>query len=473
MKKCSVKALAKIISAAALNNAAADVTGVSTDTRTIQPGDCFFALHGDTFNGHDYLAAAFTKGAACAVVSGNFPQDESNRPLLLKVDDTLKALSDFARHYRKSIDAKVVAITGSVGKTTTRQIIYHVLSSRFRCHQSPKNFNNHIGLPLTLLTADEQHEIIVAEIGADGPGQISHLAQIAQPDIAVVTNVHPAHLSGFGTVENIAREKLSIRRGLQTDENLIINADSQPLIKAGREKSAQFKTFSISGDADYRAQNITNDAFATTFAIDATQITLPLPGPGGVENALAAWAVADRLGLSIDDFANALKSLPQIPMRAELLQIGTITVLNDCYNANPASMKNALDILANIAAAENRRPVFICGHMAELGDQTKQLHIELGRHIAQAKVKCLIAVGELAATAAHAAKQAAAHDLKIECFDDTDSACNCLQKIIKDNDVILVKGSRVAALERTVEKLKEIFSQSHEQTADSELLNTR
>jgi UDP-N-acetylmuramoyl-tripeptide--D-alanyl-D-alanine ligase len=456
-------------------------TGVSTDSRTTKTGDCFFAIAGDNFDGHNYISDVFAKGAVCAVVDRDI---DSGGNCLLRVSDTIKALGDFAAEYRRMMNFKVVAITGSVGKTTARQIVHHVLSQHYRLFQAPKNFNNNIGLPLTLLGAGPDHQIVVTELGTNHPGEIAYLTGIAQPNIAVVTNVYPAHLEGFGNLQVIMKEKLSIAEGLLDGGILIINADlvkglnnyqlpitnhqiltfgksacperpvvSEPVLSAieGVEPSR--------GDAsDFHAQNISFDGTGSRFTIDGVEIYLPLPGPGNIENALAAWAVCSQFGITIDDFAQAVKTLSAVPMRAEVLQIGTLTVLNDCYNANPASMKNALDILANLVLKEKRRAVFICGDMAELGRQTQDLHAELGAAVAHAKVRLLLTVGKSAKIVADSAKNAAKYDLQTKSFTDILSACNNLKKFIKDYDIVLVKGSRVDKLELTVEKLRELFS---------------
>ena len=372
----------------------------------------------------------------------------------MRVSDTIKALGDFAAEYRRMMNFKVVAITGSVGKTTVRQIAHHVLSQHYRVFQSPKNFNNQIGLPLSLLGADQEHQIVVVELGTNHPGEIAYLTGIAQPNIAVVTNVYPAHLEGFGDVNVIAKEKLSISQGLPTDGVLIINS----AITLPTGLSAKIMTFGKSGSSDYQARNITPNGIGSRFIIDGAEVYLPLAGPGNIENALAAWAVCSQLGITIDDFAQAVKTLSAVPMRAELLQIGTLTVLNDCYNANPASMKNALDILANLVLKEKRRAVFICGDMAELGRQTQDLHAELGAAVAHAKVRLLLTVGKSAKIVADSAKNAAKYDLQTKSFTDILSACNNLKKFIKDYDIVLVKGSRVDKLEMAVEKLKELFA---------------
>lgn len=455
MKEFSIKDLARIIKAGT-GGIAGSIIGVSTDSRTIKPGNCFFAVVGDNFDGHNYVEQAIAKGAVCAVVS----KDVGGAPIL-KVADTVKALGDFARHYRQQAGYKVVAVTGSVGKTTTRQIAYHVLSQHFHVSQAQKNFNNQIGLPLTLLDADEQTQIVVAELGTNYPGEIEYLTRIALPDVAVITSVCSAHLEGFGGLQTIIEEKLSISEGMQSDGILLINGDFDRLVsvcKAKGGKPDRLFTFGKSDSCDIQARNINNTGLGSSFTIDATQVNLPLPGWGNVDNALAAWAVCSQFGLSVEDFAKAVKTQPAVSMRAELLQIGTLTVLNDCYNANPASMRNALDILTNLDSSKKRRLVFICGDMAELGSQTENLHAELGACIAGAGVKLVIAVGKFAEIAAVSAKRSAEYDLNIKCVGDTLSACNNLKDYIKDYDIILVKGSRTAKLEMAVERLKQLFS---------------
>ncbi len=448
-------------------------TGVSTDSRTVKTGECFFAIAGENFDGHDYVCDAFANGAVCAVVSRD---EKFTGDCILRVKDTIKALGDLAREYRRRMNFKVAAITGSVGKTTTRQIVHQVLSQHFGVHQSPKNFNNNIGLPLTLLGAEEDDEIIIAELGSNYPGEIAYLTGIAQPDIAVVTNVYPSHLSGFGDLETITEEKLSISEGLRQGGVFIINGDFERLLEGSRGKGVAFTTFGRSKDCDIRGEDIVCGGSESRFTIEGTEITLPLAGGGNVENALAAWAVCSRFGISIDDFAQDIRGLGDyagIAMRAQLMEIGTLTVLNDCYNANPASMQNALEILVNLKEGEKRRRVFICGDMAELGRQSEELHNELGKRIAEAKVQLVLAVGESATIAAERAKSTAEYNLQTKCFKDTLSACNNLKEFIKDYDVILVKGSRASKLEQVIEKLKELFSRMEAGSAKVEPRETR
>ena len=450
MKKFSIENLARILNAELIENSGDSITGVSIDSRTAGGGDCFFAIVGENFDGHNYIAEALAGGAVCAVASKNIRCGDY---CLLKVNDTVEALGLLASEYRRQADFKVVAITGSVGKTTTRRITYHVLSQHFRTFEAPKNFNNYIGLPLSLLEAEPKNQIVIVELGSNNPGEIAYLSRIARPDIAVVTNVHPVHLAGFGSIETIVKEKLSISQGLRDGGKLLINADYEELVNACTAAGTEFISFGKSDICE-----ISSNSFGSTFVIDGTEVDLPLPGPGNIENALAAWAICRLFGLSADDFAAAVRSLPNISMRAELLRIGHLTVLNDCYNANPASMKNALDILANLGSKQKGRLVFICGQMAELGGQTEQMHASLGVLAAQTKVQLLLAVGDSAKITAESAKENAEYDLQTECFENTLLACNKLAEFIKDSDIILIKGSRVAKLEMVVEKLKEIFS---------------
>jgi UDP-N-acetylmuramoyl-tripeptide--D-alanyl-D-alanine ligase len=457
MKSLPLSVLAQILASGPTEGFDIGITGVSTDTRTIKKGDCFFAIAGENFDGHTYVHEAFAKGAACAVVQRPVEVAGASEKPVLKVRDTIQALGDLAREYRRMNSFKVIAITGSVGKTTTRQIVHHVLSQHFRVHQASKSFNNNIGLPLTLLAAEPRTEIVVAELGANHPGEIAYLTRIAQPNVALVTNAHPAHLEGFGDLATIIREKLSIAEGLAEAGVLLVNGDIEPLVAACRSKGRAFCTFGKSADVNYRAKHIMCEALRSTFTIAGTQVRLPLPGPGNVENTLAAWAVCDQFGVTSDAFAKALETLSGVSMRAETLRIGSLTVLNDCYNANPASMKNALAILHNLragdAANRTRRLVFICGEMAELGPQTQALHAELGRAVAEAGVDLLVTVGTPPQTTARIAKETARHNLQTRSFDNTLSICNHMQEFVAKDDIILVKGSRTARLERVVEQL--------------------
>jgi len=458
MKAHTIDKLARIIDAR-VPRPGGKITAVSTDSRSISKGDCFFAIPGPNFDGHSFIAQALAKGAVCAVVNRGIELPDTDEKYLLRVDDTVRALGGLAAHYRTECGFKVIAITGSVGKTTTRHIITHVLSSRCRVFQAPKSFNNQIGLPLTLLTARPEDEFVVAELGANRPGEIAYLSRIAQPDLAVITSICPAHLEGFGDLDTIIREKLSIAEGLSSNARLLINGDHQNLIAAARRQDLKFTTFGFSDDCDIHPAKTDWNHQSSQFTIGPVTINVPLGGRGNLENALAAWAACSKFGFTAEQFAVAVRNLPPVPMRAEVKHLGTVTVIDDCYNANPASMKNALDILSRSAAAEKQRAVFICGDMAELGKDSENLHALLGRNIAAAGVELVIAVGPLAAVAASTAQQLAHYGLLVETFPDADSAADNMHKFIKDYDIVLVKGSRNVALEKVVQKLQLLFAE--------------
>lgn len=426
--------------------------GISTDSRTTQPGDCFFALTGQQ-DGHQYVAKAFERGAVCAVVSRPCPGMEADLPLL-KVLDTLQALGHCAQAYRRQGQFRVVGITGSVGKTSTRWITAHCLQSKYSVHQSPKNFNNYIGLPMTLLTAEAEHEIIVAEMGSNAFGEIADLTHIAEPDAAVVTNVYAAHLEGFGSVETILREKLSIGQGLAASRGpLFVNADIPDLADLACMEYASPVLYGLNAYCDISATDVTYSPNSSSCTIQGTTIDIPLPGPGNVYNTLAAWCVCRHFGMTLDEFANAVKSLPPVAMRGETLILDQLTLICDCYNANPASMKNALAIL-DAQAKPDQRCVFVVGDMAELGSESEALHQDLGEQMVGSQVDLAIAVGPLSEIAVRTAQAKTNNRLQIACFKDTMSACTALPDLIQAQDLILIKGSRSAGLEQAVDVLK-------------------
>ncbi len=456
MTPTSLRQLARWLNARDLPDTQKDslCLGVSTDSRTTQPGDCFFALTGEQ-DGHQYVAKAFNCGAVSAVVSRTCPGVDPTNVPLLKVPDTLQALGRCAQAYRRQGNYKVVAITGSVGKTSTRWITAHCLRTKYQVHQSPKNFNNYIGLPMTLLTAQETDEVIVAEMGSNAPGEIADLSHIAEPDVAVVTNTHAAHLEGFGCLEAIMREKLSIGQGLRPSGPLFVNADIQALADLACEQYACPVMFGQNAYCDIPVQNVRYLAHGSKATLQNHDLEIPLPGPGNVVNTVAAWAVCRYLGVSIEAFAAAIKTLPAIPMRGETLMLDALTVISDCYNANPASMKNALAILS-IQAKPDQRCVFIMGDMAELGPESPALHERLGANIAESRVNLLISVGPLSKSAAQTVQAKTNNRLQTECFEDTMSACTALKSLIQARDLILVKGSRSARLEQAVDVLKSL-----------------
>ena len=430
MRELSIKKIAEVIGATTVPQTEKTAQRICIDSRLVRAGDCFFAVKGDNFDGHAFVDNALAGGAVCAVVS-----DARKAANILNVADTVKALGLLANYYRRQAGYKVVAITGSAGKTTTKNMIYHVLNRHFLCYKSPKSFNNNIGVPLTLLGAGADCEIVIAEIGSNHPGEISPLSIMTEPDITVITNIYPTHLEGFGSIEAIVKEKVSITDGLRKSGKFLINGNFEQLKSCCDKKKLSFETFDI----------------------NSMDVTLPVPGAANIENASAARAVCSEFGITARLFAEAIQTFSAGQMRMEILKFGSVTVLNDCYNANPASMANATEVLKVMAAEQNRRAVFICGTMAELGNQSQMYHARLGIEVAKMEIGLLLTAGPLAAETAQAAKTTAGGRVVVEIFENIKQLCDNLVKFIKPDDIVLVKASRSEKFEAIVDKLKELF----------------
>jgi UDP-N-acetylmuramoyl-tripeptide--D-alanyl-D-alanine ligase len=439
------------------NDAQLIIPGVSTDTRSIRRGDCFFAIIGPNFDGHNFVVHALEKGAACVVVQKQVALPSEMQGRALWVEDSVKSLGLLAAWYRSRLKAKVVAITGSAGKTTTRHIVHHILSRHFRCHQAVGSFNNHIGLPLTILSARDDHDILILELGTNHPGEIGYLAHIAAPDIAIVTNVAPAHLEGFGSIDNIIREKLSIQEGLAPGGLFVLNGDQPELIAYAKTRNCPFITFGVSPVCDIRAQNLQTVGDTGQLTIEGRTMTVPLPGRANLLNVLAAWSICKTVGVSLSAFAEALATLQPVMMRMNIESAGPIKIINDCYNANPASMANALDCLATVSQKDHRRAVFIAGCMAELGPTSAKLHYELGQKAALAGIGYVAAAGAFASDIIAGAVNAGLDAAACQVFANTQMLCDNLHNFVKPADIILVKGSRSAGMEKAVERLRSLF----------------
>lgn len=460
----TIKKLAEVIGA--VNPLDGDLSeknfsGVCIDSREIKDGNCFFAIKGENFDGSDFIDAAFEKGAACVIALDGC---EQKGKAILTVSDTITAMGDLARWYRNELKAKVVAITGSVGKTTVRELVCHVLSKHFKCHQSPKSFNNNLGLPLTLLSAQADDDIIIAELGSNAPGEIEYLTKIAQPDIALVNNTLPAHLEGFGSVDSIIKEKTSIVSGLKPEGEFIVNGDIPELVEYCKSQGYVYTTFGESAGCDVRVENIVCKPLSGVITIDGMEINIPAAGKGNLLNALAGWAICKKIGITLEQFADAVATFKPVGMRMQIEKFRStsngagITVINDCYNANPASMVNALGCLEQLAQNEKSRSVFICGTMAELGDKSEFLHGEIGKTAAEKNVDLILAVGKFTEALINAARKHSKGAVQDEIFENTDQLCGKLEDLVRQDDIILVKGSRSVKLELAVSRLKEMFS---------------
>ncbi len=436
------------------------IENVSTDTRKISKGDLFIALIGERFDAHDFIDRAIASEAGGLVVSRPVDTGSWEKPVIL-VKNTLEALQSLARHNRRQFTGLVVGVTGSNGKTTTKDMIASVLGQRYKTLKTEGNLNNQIGLPLTLLKLDESYGAAVVEMGMRGLGEIDLLAGIALPDGAVITNIGETHLELLGSVANIARAKGEILDHIDPGGFAVLNGDD-PLV---REQSARCRGrvifYGTAGDVPLYAENIKtvngrNISFTSKTPAGYIEVNLPLPGRHNVLNALAAIGVGLTAGLSTEEIKKGLESVRLTSMRLEIIETETVTIINDTYNANPASTKAALEILAGLSPGQ--RKIAIMGDMYELGQRSVQGHREVGAAAAETKVDVLITVGKLGCEIALGASLTDEPPAEIISFNTNAEAKNYLKRIVRPGDIILVKGSRGMKMEEIVNDLLEMTS---------------
>lgn len=422
-------------------------TGVSTDTRTLQANDLYVALVGDNFDGNDFVAQAFDKGACAAVVSRDTGID---RPQL-RVKDTTIALGEIARLNRLASTARVVAITGSQGKTTVKEMIAAILRVDNRVLVTKGNFNNHIGVPLTLLQLDAEHDCAVIELGASGLGEIAYTVRMVQPHVAVLTNAAATHIEGFGDLDGIVRTKGEIIDGLQDGGVAVLNADDPHFgVWAARAATKRMVSFAVDAAADYRVGELQLDAlgashFILRSPIGDANVTLALAGKHNVRNAIAAAAASIEAGATLEAVVQGLAQVRPVTGRlSQMPGIAGAIVIDDSYNASPSSFRAAIDVLAS--SAGNR--VLIVGDMAELGTLSEQAHIELGLYAKQCGIDALWSTGTYSALSAESFGEKARY------FATQDALIRYAREHLGADDIALVKGSRSAAMDRVVEQIK-------------------
>jgi UDP-N-acetylmuramoyl-tripeptide--D-alanyl-D-alanine ligase len=427
--------------------------GYSIDSRTTAPGQLFFAVKGERLDGHDFVDQALKKGAVAAVVRedqlGRFPEPTR----LLAVEDTLAALQTLAAAVRKLWGGPLVAVTGSAGKTTTKEAIAHVLGARFRVLKSEGNFNNHFGLPLMLLKLEPDYDVAVVEMGMSHAGEIRALAGIAQPEIGVVTNVAPVHLEFFDSLAGIARAKYELIEALSPGGTAVLNADDEYVSQFGRNFKGKVVTYGMGTAADVRAEKIQPKGaegvdFDVVMGGRCERARLPLVGEHNVRNALAAVAVGVERGLTPPEAIAALATLAAADQRGQVLQVGNITVINDCYNSNPKALEAMVDALATMAA---RRRSVVAGEMLELGPAGEEMHRRAGQHMAEKKIDVLLGVRGMAVAMVDGARQAGT---RAEFAAAAEEAGEWLAREARDGDVVLLKASRGVKLEKALETWK-------------------
>lgn len=440
-----------------LADKSAKVRGISTDSRNIRKGDLFFALKGKRFDGHQFVVQAMNAGAVCAVISSETRLDFGRENFsTIWVKDTVAALGDLAKYYRQKLETKIVGITGSNGKTTTKEMTHHLLSRFGPAVKSQKSFNNFIGVPVTIFEIENRHQYGVLEMGTNAPGEIRRLSEIGAPDVAVIVNVSKTHLEGLGGIEGVALAKGEILENLRKDGIFVYNIDNPWCVKLASGFGGEAVSFGFNPHAQVRCTDVKKKDGGYVLIINGNlEIYFPIPGYHNIHNCLASFAVCHALGHSIYDLKDAFSSFTLPHMRIEQQRIGNITFINDAYNANPASVRAALKYLNEIDATG--RKVFICGDMLELGEESVQLHREIGKTVAHLNIDLLWTVGERASEIAKAAKLSGMHDKKVASFKDVADITVSEIHELRENDTVLIKGSRSMHMENIVEKFREFL----------------
>lgn len=441
-------------------NVSTEATGVSIDTRTIRPGNLFVAVKGPRFDGHDFVAQALEQGAAGAVVARSEFQVREGawRPLLdrhflILVDDPLAALQAFAAWHRMRFNLPLIGVTGSNGKTTTKEMTAAILSQRGPVLKTEGNLNNYIGLPLSLLRLDSGHRAAVLEMGISLKGEMRRLCEIARPTIGLITNIGPAHLEFLGSLEGVAEEKGSLFEAVRDNGTAVINLND-PHLAPWATRISKAWTFALDAPADVTATEIRPEGLGIGFSLtlhrtgEAGRIRLATSGRHQVANALGAAAVAGALGYGLDEIRAGLAAFRPVALRAEVLEVNGKTILLDAYNANPASMKAALEMLAAFPRRERAsRKIALLGDMLELGTFSESAHREVGEAAARTGVDLLIAVGRWAWAMAAGARRAGIAGEKVAAYADLPSLQKEFLNYVREGDVLLIKGSRGMRME--------------------------
>jgi UDP-N-acetylmuramoyl-tripeptide--D-alanyl-D-alanine ligase len=425
-------------------------SGYSIDSRTLLPGNLFFAVRGERLDGHDFVEAALAKGAVGAVISQDQTARFTQKNQILKVEDPLLALQKLAAAVRRLWGKPLIAVTGSAGKTTTKEAIAHVLEAKHRVLKSQGNLNNHFGMPLQLLKLEPEHDVAVVEMGMSHAGEITALARLAQPDCGVVTMVAPVHLEFFESIAAIARAKYELIASLPTGGIAVLNADDEYVSQFGRDFQGRVVTFGLDKPADVSARKIeTRGPLGSVFEIVAdgehVPAALPLLGEHSIYNALAAVAVGLQYGVPLRTAAESLATLSPGDKRGEILNYAGATIINDCYNSNPRALDNMVRSLAQIPA---RRRIVVAGEMLELGPAADAMHRESGQNMARHGIDRLLGVRGLAKLMVEAAVEAGTN---AEFVNTPQEAADWLRREVKSGDVVLLKASRGVRLERALE----------------------
>jgi len=439
-----------------------EIAAVSTDSRMVRSGDLFVALRGDRFDGHRFVADALASGAVAVMVEAGWAREHAGAlpsgAVVLPVDDTLVALQNLSRWYRNRFEIPVVAVTGSNGKTTTKEMTAAALGHESVVWKTSGNYNNHIGVPLTLFGIESAHDFAVIEMGMNHPGEIARLAVLVRPRVGVVTNVAAAHLESMRDLDGVARAKAELIAALPSDGTAVLNADDARVLAMAEGCSSDVLLYGISEDADIAADGIEHTGSIVRFSLrrtavirESVDVELHAPGRHNVHNALAAIAAAISLGVSARSAAAGLREFRPTPMRMEIIETGGVTVINDAYNANPASMVAALETLVEMAGA--RPTVAALGDMLEVGEGSLNEHRAVGARAAELGIDRLYLYGSHVKALGDGAIAAGMSPEHVRIHDDKGILARDLMSGLERDAILLVKGSRGMRMEEVVESL--------------------
>jgi UDP-N-acetylmuramoyl-tripeptide--D-alanyl-D-alanine ligase len=437
--------------------------GISTDSRTVGEGELFIALKGSRFDGHHYAIEALRKKAGGVLIEeekvGDIRWNGYRSRAVIAVKDTLSALGDIARDWRRKYNTPVVALTGSNGKTTTKEMIAACLETTFPILKTKGNLNNLIGVPLTLLTLTEKERVVVLEMGMNVPGEVRRLAEVAEPDIGLITNIQMVHLEGMESLERLKGEKGELFRRMRRDGTILVNQDDPRVVDLARDYPGQKITFGIGHPSEVMAKEIRlrgseGTSFTLSLEEEVMEIHLRLLGRHFVPNALSAVAIACLFGVEVKRVKEALENFQFFPMRMEVIPLkGGKTLINDTYNANPSSMELALETL--VEAKGKGRAIAVLGDMLELGRFKEEAHQRIGQRVRELSIDFLLAMGEEAPIVVESAIRHGFPTEKARIVESHSEAISLLRQMIQNGDWILVKGSRRMAMEKIVEGLAE------------------
>jgi len=456
MRRCTLEEVARFCGGSLIKgDPTMTVDRLHTDTRTLTAGDCFVALQGDRFDGHTFIPEVQSRGAVAALVSNCTLPDLPDSLALVEVSDTLAGLQRFAANYRQLLSIRTIGVTGSSGKTSTKELIASVLRTKFKTKATEGNLNNHIGVPLTLIRFDEGDEFGVVEMGMNHPGEIAPLAEMTAPEIGVISSIGPAHIEFFADQAGIAREKAELIAALPPEGLAVLNSDDEWSRRIADRTNARVAWVGSGPEATwyYDQLEVATDGlvFRLFHGCESVQVRLPVVNRIMASNALLAAAVGDECGLSLEEIAQGLEAVRLPGARMQVVKAHGASIINDAYNANPASMKAALIALKEFPGTGRR--IAVLGSMGELGQHAAELHRAVAEFAAQQGVNWLIAVGPHAETYTKGALAGGLAAGRIIGAFDADEATGALLRIIREGDTVLVKGSHFMGLEKLVAKL--------------------